>query len=855
MLRGRIASCDAVIHLVGEVYGAEPQTRQPREPRRSYTHLEYDLARELGKPVYVFFCGADFPYDAHAAEDAERQALQGAHRAALMESDSLRCEIYTKEELALRVRELQTRVEHLGAELKRTRSWLGRGVATGLLLVAVLAAGLWWLRQRADETATRVAAQATQAAKQQDEIGELRARLAKQAELTTAVLSRLAGADANASLEDARDPILTAQAAIAFQRSMSVADLRQQLATEGADVRQLLVLVERRRAEVSKTDKELNALQRDTLIKLAQSEFAGARYNQAVTALQSALAVTPRAEQPILWAELQDRLGAAFTASVPTSNAPDTVEHVAAALAAHRAALGVFERARHPLEWARIQAHLGDALRLSARNLAMTKGGTLTQEAVVAYRAALEVFDRVRTPREWAATQRSLAFALSDLKHTPETLAAAETACRAALSNFPREADAIEWAATMHRLGSILTHRARLAQGEEKALLAADGVAACRAAMEVRTRTAMPIEWHLTSFQLSSALFVRAFSRGADRAAVLGEALTIMEAATEIDLPDLLRARALVQRGRVRLNQASLAPEAERVAIYAEAAASQRAALKAFSLELTPTDWLTAQYGLAWALHGQAQSAEGPEKIRLRRDVIDAARALKAANDPDFMADALYFLAENLRLLAGTETGEARRRDLIEAVDAYREALRQKEPGDFSATTISKNCGLALQALARDAEGAERLKYWNESAATLRAAIKDTGMARLSKLNQADVHFSLGIALENSGNVGPTDGQDALFAEAAGAFAAALSLRSRETAAREWANAQYSLGRLLFKQAERAPRAEQTALHTSAVTALRAALDVYTETAFPAERVQVIEWLARAESRPATLTK
>src|SRR5271170_5018347 len=65
MLRVRIAGCDAQVHVAGECFGSEPAQRDPQEPRRSYTQMEYDLARELKKPVYVFICGADFPYDPH----------------------------------------------------------------------------------------------------------------------------------------------------------------------------------------------------------------------------------------------------------------------------------------------------------------------------------------------------------------------------------------------------------------------------------------------------------------------------------------------------------------------------------------------------------------------------------------------------------------------------------------------------------------------------------------------------------------------------------------------------------------------------------------------------------------------
>src|SRR6202023_2502764 len=53
-LRSLIAPCDAVIHLAGFYYGAEPSQRPSGEPRRSYTQIEYDVARELGKPIYLF---------------------------------------------------------------------------------------------------------------------------------------------------------------------------------------------------------------------------------------------------------------------------------------------------------------------------------------------------------------------------------------------------------------------------------------------------------------------------------------------------------------------------------------------------------------------------------------------------------------------------------------------------------------------------------------------------------------------------------------------------------------------------------------------------------------------------------
>lgn len=68
MLRGKISDCQALIHLVGFRYGAEPDpaTLPPGTPRRSYTQMEYHLARELGLRVYTFLLPETYPFGAPA---------------------------------------------------------------------------------------------------------------------------------------------------------------------------------------------------------------------------------------------------------------------------------------------------------------------------------------------------------------------------------------------------------------------------------------------------------------------------------------------------------------------------------------------------------------------------------------------------------------------------------------------------------------------------------------------------------------------------------------------------------------------------------------------------------------------
>ncbi len=93
MLRRRLHDSDAVIHIAGFRFGAEPNQRPADAARRSYTQMEFDIAREMQKPVYVFL-SADAsvrqpPKLGEQAEDAEATALQQAHRAAIQNTNQL----------------------------------------------------------------------------------------------------------------------------------------------------------------------------------------------------------------------------------------------------------------------------------------------------------------------------------------------------------------------------------------------------------------------------------------------------------------------------------------------------------------------------------------------------------------------------------------------------------------------------------------------------------------------------------------------------------------------------------------------------------------------------------------------
>ena len=110
ILRRNIGDADAVIHIVGFRFGFEPKDRPPDKPRRSYTQMEYDIARELEKPIYVFLASdaavRDTPPADEVPEDAEATALQFAHRETIKSTNNLRYSFKDKDELC-----------HLAAEI------------------------------------------------------------------------------------------------------------------------------------------------------------------------------------------------------------------------------------------------------------------------------------------------------------------------------------------------------------------------------------------------------------------------------------------------------------------------------------------------------------------------------------------------------------------------------------------------------------------------------------------------------------------------------------------------------------------------------------------------------------------
>ncbi len=302
MLCGRIAKCDAVIHLAGMCFGYEPQERAAGEARRSYTQIEYDIARELKKPLYTFVCAPDFPFDAHEPEDAERRSLQEQHRNGLAGGDRLFLPVRNAHDLEKSVRELRFQV----------RSWIGRLVAVVVVALGLVGGLLWYL----DHRTTAVEGRNTVLQKQNDaqahEIAGLQARLDEQTRTGQQILAIVQRNASEGKAAEKTDTLAAAQAQVATERGISVEELQKQLAGETTDVRTLLARIEQQSAAARAQADLWGKLQRAALTKLGDGERAAGHYREAVEPYQQALALYDQTQEPLAWCDAAQKLEVAL---------------------------------------------------------------------------------------------------------------------------------------------------------------------------------------------------------------------------------------------------------------------------------------------------------------------------------------------------------------------------------------------------------------------------------------------------------------------------------------------------------------------------------------------------------------
>ncbi len=132
MIQKKIADCDAVICLIGFVFGAEPAKPFADNEHRSYTQLEFDYARKLKKPIYLCLATEQCKFDDTMDEIEESAALKAsqlAYRQNLESTDNMRYYFHSPQELENIISHLpyDWRPQHKPCNLPRTIGRLFKG--------------------------------------------------------------------------------------------------------------------------------------------------------------------------------------------------------------------------------------------------------------------------------------------------------------------------------------------------------------------------------------------------------------------------------------------------------------------------------------------------------------------------------------------------------------------------------------------------------------------------------------------------------------------------------------------------------------------------------------------------------
>jgi tetratricopeptide (TPR) repeat protein len=712
MLKRRIGECDAVIHIIGQSYGAEPQSPLKGEPRKSFTQLEAVFARKLKKRLFTVLLDESFPYDQHNPEPRELQVLQQAYRLRVATGEHLYIPCRSPGDLEPEIRKLRVEVDRL----HKSHFRMAVLAVVPLLIVLSLAAYFAYsLREgqldsqkqlkELSQTMAGGGGASTQAIADirnllrpgvpdidnvekfppeklpglvKRILDDLQKPAAKAADFTGSVKQVLAQAEEdNGTLNfSAAASKLDAALAQAADEETDRARGRAALLAERAHVARLQL---RYREAAEFYGKAAGAIATDAqtargyMLEAADSLYAqGNEFGDnsalldAIQAYNSALLAISRDQSPKDWAAMQDALGNALAKLGERESGTDRLE---AAVAAYQKALEIRTREKSPLEWAATQNDLGYALiRLGER-----ENGTARLEAAVkVYTEVLGVLSQDKSPQDWGTAENNLGnsqLRLGEKESGTIRLEAAVEAYKEALKVRTRDRSPLEWAATQNNLGYALD---RLGERQTGTARLEAAVAAYKDVLTVRTRERLPLDWAMTQNNLGLAL------------QRLGERET----------------------GTAQLEAA--------IAAFSEA-------LKEYTQERVPHDWANTENNLGLALQTLGERETGT--AHLTAAVAAFTEALKGNKRDDVPLD--WAMTEDnlgtaLRTLGERESGTGQ---LEAAVAAYKEALKEytsdNDPPDWAMT--ENNLGNALRTLGERESGTQHLE---EAIVTFDQALK-----------------------------------------------------------------------------------------------------------------------------------
>jgi len=162
-LREQIDSCEGLVQIVGEGYGAEPAEVDADYGRLSYTQFEFRYAQRRGKKTWIIIAGEHCQRDTQPAQldlprdpaqpnpagyQAERRQLQQDYLARLRKENHLRYSADSDTELQNVVLRLRDELGELRIRAERQQSRLAKAIIAILCGLLLLGGGGWWAYQR-----------------------------------------------------------------------------------------------------------------------------------------------------------------------------------------------------------------------------------------------------------------------------------------------------------------------------------------------------------------------------------------------------------------------------------------------------------------------------------------------------------------------------------------------------------------------------------------------------------------------------------------------------------------------------------------------------------------------------------
>jgi len=240
-------------------------------------------------------------------------------------------------------------------------------------------------------------------------------------------------------------------------------------------------------------------------------------------ALEASLTEEYHNQEPLAWAEAQNRLGNVLAALGQQQRDADSFEK---AIQCFNKALEELSQEKSPLEWAATQYNLGTASQAFGRLQEDTK---LINAAVDAYTNALLVWSREESPEEWMTTMHQLGVTFHSygkLLKGNRQLQKSVVAYKNALAELNADDYALELTATHNNRGAVLHH---LSESEENPERMAEAIKAYEKALTVCMEQQLP-------FHLAVIIRVNKATAQNVMAELTGDAVLAEEVADEFEL-------------------------------------------------------------------------------------------------------------------------------------------------------------------------------------------------------------------------------------------------------------------------------------------------------------------------------